>query len=111
AEEFRRRSNVFSESLLAATGDDLAEWSKNVQPGVVFRPDEATARLADRPDVRRAASPQAAIDGIATDLRRFRDAHHLDQVVVVNCASTEPPVELSAPLQSLSVFQSFLGRA
>src|SRR5262245_7178949 len=45
ASEFRERSNVFSESLLSAVRADLAAWSGSVQPGVVFRPDDATARL------------------------------------------------------------------
>ena len=32
------------------------------------------------------------IEKVQADLRRFQEAHHLDQVVVVNVASTEPAV-------------------
>src|SRR5262249_42992626 len=35
------------------------------------------------------------------DLRQFRETHRLDQVVVLNVASTEPPFELSEVHQSL----------
>ncbi len=110
AEEFRSRSGVFSESLLSAVADDLSAWSKNVQPGVVFKPDDASARLVDRSDVRRAATPRAAVDAIASDLNRFREANRFDQVVVVNCASTEPPGDTSPALQSAAAFDAALNR-
>jgi myo-inositol-1-phosphate synthase len=111
AAELHTRSNVFSESLLAAVGSQLAEWSKNVQPGVVFRPDDASAQLADRSDVRHAPNPKVAIEWIQTDLRAFQSMNKLDQVVLVNCASTEPPVELSSSFQSAEEFDALLGRA
>ncbi len=111
AAELHARSNVFSESLLTTVGGELAAWSKNVQPGVVFRPDDATGRLADRPDVRHARTPKAAVDWIQTDLRNFQAAQNLDQVVVVNCASTEPPVELSTSFQNPTAFDSLLNRS
>ena len=111
AEEFRSRSGVFSESLLRAVDGELAAWSKNVQPGVVFRPDAATAQLADRPDVRTAGTPRAAVEIVQSDLRAFQSANRLDQVVVVNCASTEPPVEMTAAFQTVNQFDALLDRA
>jgi myo-inositol-1-phosphate synthase len=47
-------------------------------------------------------SPRAAIDAIRHDLRRFRDEHELDAVVMVNLASTERPTDVTTgPLASL----------
>ena len=37
--------------------------------------------------------PRAAVDRAAADLREFRARHDLDRVVVINVASTEPPVD------------------
>ena len=48
-----------------------------------------------------ARTPREAIDAIQADLRAFKRAHKLDQVVVVNVASTEPPFELGEEHQSL----------
>src|SRR5207248_2798932 len=52
------------------------------------------ARLADLPESQKADTPRAAIEQIKADLTAFRQNQKLDQVVVVNVASTEPPFEL-----------------
>jgi myo-inositol-1-phosphate synthase len=46
------------------------------------------------PGADRAESARAASERIRADLQAFREAHHLDQVVVVSVASTEPPFKL-----------------
>lgn len=89
--ELRARSNVFDERTIAACAPDLEAWSANIRPGVVYRPNPAITALADRPDVRTARTPREAIDAVQTDLRAFKAEHKLDQLVVVNAASTEPP--------------------
>ena len=109
--EMHARANVFSAPLLEACGPQLDDWSANVRPGVVFRPDPVTAALADRPDVRRAGTPREAIERIRADLRQFRDAHKLDQVVVANAASTEPPFPVGDEHRSLANLDAALDRA
>ena len=91
AAELHARSNVFTDALLLACKPQLDEWSANVKPGVVFQPNAVIAALADRPDVRRAETAAQAVALIRADLTAFRTAHKLDEVVVVNVASTEPP--------------------
>jgi myo-inositol-1-phosphate synthase len=108
AAEMHARANVFSEALLVTCGPALEAWSKNVRPGVVFRPSPVVAALADRPDVRHAATPRAAIEFIQADLREFRAANRLDQVVVVNVSSTEPVFDLGDEHQSLSALEDVL---
>lgn len=92
--EMHQGSNVFDRSLLDACTPDLDEWSANVRPGTVLNAGETIARLADLPDAQRADTARGVIDRIQADLRAFRQTHRLDQVVVVNVASTEPPFEL-----------------
>lgn len=91
AAELHARSNVFTDALLLACKPQLDGWSANVKPGVVFQPSAVIAALADRPDVRRAETAKQAITAIQADLAAFRKANDLDDLVVVNVASTEPP--------------------
>jgi myo-inositol-1-phosphate synthase len=99
--EFQERSNIFDRDLVAACLPDLDSWADNVRPGTILNTGATIAKLADRPDVPRADSPRAAVERVQQELREFRDRHHVDQVVVVNVASTEPPFELKEAHQSL----------
>jgi myo-inositol-1-phosphate synthase len=110
AAELHQRSGVFSESLLGAVAGQLDEWSANVRPGVVFKPNPVIAALADRPDVRRAETPRQAIEAIQQDLKAFAAAHKLDQVVVANVASTEPPFDPTDDHRTLAALNAGLAR-
>lgn len=110
AAELHQRSGVFSESLLGAVAGQLDEWSANVRPGVVFKPNAVIASLADRPDVRRAETPKQAIDAIQQDLKAFAAAHKLDQLVVANVASTEPPFDSTDDHRALAALNVGLAR-
>jgi len=55
------------------------------------------------------SSPRAAVDVIRCDLRRFRDEHKLDAIVMVNLASTERPSDVAfGALASLDAFERAL---
>jgi myo-inositol-1-phosphate synthase len=110
AAELHARSNVFDARLLAECGPQLDDWSRNIRPGVVYRPNPVIAAMADRPDVRPAASPRAAIEQARSDLRQFKAEHRLDQVAVVNVASTEPPFGLGDEHQTLDALDAALDR-
>lgn len=110
AAELMARSNVFSERLLEACDAQLEVWSENVRPGVVYRPNGVIAALADRPDVRRAETPRGAIRSIQDDLNAFVAANRLDQLVVVNVASTEPVFEWDAAHKSLAALDPALDK-
>jgi myo-inositol-1-phosphate synthase len=109
--ELHSRSNVFSEALLTACLPTLDEWSRNVRPGVVYRPNAAIAALADRPDVVKASCPREAITQIQSDLRSFQRENRLDQLIVANVASTEPLFEPTDELDTLAALQTALDRA
>lgn len=110
ARELLDRSNVFSHALLAAIEPTLDSWSKNVRPGVIYHANKAIADMANRADVRNASSPSIAIEQIQSDLRAFQKDHNLDQLVVVNVASTEPPFELADEHQSLAKLKAALAK-
>jgi myo-inositol-1-phosphate synthase len=91
--ELHDRSNVFDERVIEACAGELEAWTANVRPGVAYRPNAVIAAMADRPDFRPTPTPRAAIEQIQGDLKAFVAAAKLDQLVVVNAASTEPPFE------------------
>jgi len=110
-QEMHEQANVFDERLIAACTDDLKAWSANIRTGVVYQPGAAIASLADRPDVKPATTPRAAIDQIQKDLRAFREAHTLDQILVANVASTEPPFATGDEQLTLEALLPALERA
>ena len=67
------------------------------------------AKMANWPEARRAATPHEAIAHIQGDLRDFQARHKMDQVVVVNVSSTEPPFTTDSRHASLATFQPLLG--
>ena len=99
--ELRSRSNVFDEATIAACTPELDAWSENLRPGVVYKPNSAITALADRPDIRQARTAREAIDFIQHDFKAFKTSQKLDQLIVVNAASTEPLFEASEEQQSL----------
>jgi myo-inositol-1-phosphate synthase len=98
--ELQQRSNIFEPALVKGCEDVLEKWEANLRPGTTLNSGATIARLADSscPPVENARS---AIEQIQTDLQAFRETHQLDDVVVVNVASTEPPFEAGEVHQSL----------
>lgn len=108
AAELHQRANVISADVLDACRPDLDAWTENVRPGTVLSAGATIAKLADLPEAHRFDTPRAAIERIKADLQAFRSAHKLDQVVVLNVASTEPPFELSDVHGSMEQLQPAL---
>lgn len=96
-----RGSSIFNSAMIEACAPDLDEWSDNVCPGTVMNSGDTIAALADRPDLPRINTPRGIVSVLQSDLQEFRTRRGLDQVVVINVASTEPPFAQSADLQSL----------
>ena len=99
--ELHCRSNVFDERTIAACAGDLEAWSANLRPGVAYRPNSTLAAMADRTDLTISASPKVAIEQVRRDLKAFVASAKLDQLVVVNAASTEPVFDLGEEHESL----------
>ncbi|MSU78461.1 MAG: myo-inositol-1-phosphate synthase [Gemmataceae bacterium] len=106
--DLHQRSNVFSEAMIQACTPDLEKWTANVKPGTILGSGPTISKLADHPDVQRVATPREAVERIQADLRAFREANKLDQVVVANVTSTEPPKELSDAYTSIAKFRALL---
>jgi myo-inositol-1-phosphate synthase len=99
--ELQQRSNIFEPAVVRPCLDELDEWSQNIRPGTVVNAGPTISKLADLAEAHQAVSPRAAFERIKEDLLGFRERHRLDQIVVANVASTEPPFELSEPHHDL----------
>jgi myo-inositol-1-phosphate synthase len=86
-----RDSRVFDAGMIDACRDELAAIDSRVRPGTLYRCGETIEGLADGKigpvaDV----SPRETVRRLQADLQRFQQDARLDQVIVVNVASTEP---------------------
>jgi myo-inositol-1-phosphate synthase len=106
--DLNQRSNVFNEALIQACQPDLDKWSANVRPGTILGSGSTISKLANMPEVQRVSTPKEAIDRVQADLRDFRDKNKLDQVVVANVSSTEPPKELDDRYSTIAKFRAAL---
>jgi myo-inositol-1-phosphate synthase len=108
--ELQKRSNIFEPALADACQEDLERWEANIRPGTLLNCGPAITRLADRSDLRPNDTAREAIERFQDDLRAFRDAHKLDQVVVINVTSTEAPFEIGELHESLERLAPALDR-
>lgn len=105
-----REDRAVEHGLVEAVADDLREAEARVRPGFFEGSGPAARALA----VRRFLPPRetlaAAALRLGDDLDAFRAGHKLDTVVVVNLASTEPPVTLGTDHHRLEDFRRLLQR-
>lgn len=90
-------SRALDPDLVAKCKTDLDKIDKNTRPGTLWNVGSTIEKFAG--DELRAKSrretPRAAIERIQADLKEFASQHNLDQVIVINMASTEPPADES----------------
>ena len=92
------------ELLVMRLEADLKAVEARVRPGFADGAGPAVRRAA-RAFVPRGESLQAAIQRLGDDLDRVRVEERLDTVIVVNVASTEPPLELTRDHERLDRFR------
>lgn len=105
------QSGVFTARQIEACTPELNGWSANVRPGTVLHANDTIRALADLPEAQKARTPREVIERVQADLKSFQAKHRLDQVVVLNVASTEPPFELTDEHQRLESLEAALDRA
>jgi len=83
---------AFPPALVDRCRDELLAADAEILPGTAFGTGPVVQAMAG-PSVPEDETPAAAVGRLATDLASFRQRHQLQHVVVVNVASTEPPVD------------------
>ncbi|QDV48943.1 inositol-3-phosphate synthase [Gimesia fumaroli] len=112
AKHFSETSGVFHPALLQAVEPELNEFDKNVKPGTLIHVGDTIRSLAgDSVKQYDQESLQDTLARLSADMTEFQKQHDLAHVVVVNLASTEPPVEESAKALSLAELKEQLASA
>lgn len=88
-------NHALSGELVAKVKPELDKIDKNIRAGTLWNVGPAIEKFAAQ-EVRsesKGEAPRAAIERVQADLKEFRKRHELDEVLVVNLASTEPPID------------------
>ena len=88
-------SRAVDERLVVACKSELAKCDKNIKPGVLFNVGSTIEQFATTTLKKKKETPRESIRRVQADLRSFAKKNRLDQVIVVNVASTEPPIDPS----------------
>ena len=88
-------SRALDERLIAKCKSELVRIDGNIRTGTILNVGRTIQQLAVGP-LRRRETPRSAIERIQGDLKAMIHVHRLQKLIVVNVASTEPPVEESA---------------
>jgi myo-inositol-1-phosphate synthase len=96
---------VLNEGQMAGTGEVLSE----IRPWAAIG-SGAFCRGVSGANKHEAPGHRAAVEAIATDLRRFRDTSGADSIVMINLASTERTPVDEETLGSLDAFEQALDR-
>ena len=93
AEKLHEVSRAVDASLIARCKSDLKKIDRNIRPGVLFNVGRTIKGLASDELRGRRESPREAIERVQQDLRDFVAKQRVDRLIVLNVASTEPPVD------------------
>lgn len=108
AREVLRSAGGMDTALSADVMDYFADVEQHISSGCTINCGEAIQGLAN--STRSCRSAGEEIEKVKQSLAEFKAAKGLDDVVVVNLASTEPSLELSAIHESLDDFEESLLR-
>ena len=86
-------SRAIDLELLTRCKNDLEKIGRNHRTGTLINVGDTIAGLAGKELRGKKESPRQAIERIQEDLTAFTKSNKLEHVVVVNVASTEPPVD------------------
>lgn len=86
-------SRAIDPRLVDQVRDELDAFDKNVRLGSVYRVGATIAGFAGESLRSKRETPRQVIARVQGDVKEFQTKHKLDQVIVVNLASTEPPLD------------------
>lgn len=110
AEELSRLEGFIPPALLSPLRADLVGVEKEIKPGVAVNNGRAVSRLADPALVENRETLADMVSRLRSDLEAFRRRQRLDDVIVVNVASTEAPIRLGREHGSLDSFRRLIER-
>jgi len=86
-------SRAVDRHLVESCGEELDAIDQSIRPGVVYNVGKTILNLADESHRLPADTPRTCVDAIKKDLQEFSEKQNLDSLIVINVASTEPPID------------------
>ncbi len=109
AQELVEKSNLFSAELLSSISPVLDEFDANIKQGTLINVGSMIEKIScEEAKKQRGETPAVALKRLQNDIEQFRADHQLEQVVVVNLASTEPSMDLADVPDSWSKLNTLL---
>jgi myo-inositol-1-phosphate synthase len=106
ANEYRQRNNLLPTELLKALAPELKKVNDNIGEGIALGAGATILKIA------RARQKQNSVlqevEQFRARLAKFRKDNKLDQVIVVNLASTEPHLDVPPEYKSLKDFEKLM---
>ena len=102
---------AINRELVIKCEGELTAFDKNVRPGVLYNVGETIRKLSDDGFVDEDSTARAAVTRIQKDLEEFVANHSLDQLIVLNLASTEPPIDPESLPQTWAELEPTLSSA
>ncbi|HEV2971320.1 MAG TPA: inositol-3-phosphate synthase [Pirellulales bacterium] len=93
ANRMHTESRAIDADVLRQCKSELDKIEKSIRPGTILNVGPTIAKFAEGSAAARRESPRGAIERIKDDLESFRKANKLAHLIVVNVASTEPPLD------------------
>lgn len=97
AEQLVNTSRAIPPHLFESSKDDLKKLDANTRPGVILNAGRTIQGLSDSARCIECSTIREAISQVQQDWEKFKEANDLDKMVVVNLASTEPPMQNEVP--------------
>ena len=95
--------------------DDLTQMAKTIEkihgrtfPGIILNAGQAITQLSDKDHVIQVTAVADAIQKVKQDIESFRRENNVDRIVVINLASTEPPIKDTKALNSLGSIKALI---
>ncbi len=104
---FARKTRAIDLEIVRAVEEDLDGMERNIRPGTALNCGDAIRGLADAASCT-GGSLRDNIAVIRGHLRDFRQDKSLDHVIVINLASTEPPLVPDARHENPEAFEACL---
>lgn len=95
AMQLNNASHVIGADLIQKCKSELDKIDRNIRPGVLINVGSTIESFATDDLKKKRETPRDAIARIQADLNAFVKEHKLDRLIVMNVASTEPPVDLA----------------
>ncbi len=90
------KDHIISRDLIEQFRDELDAIDRHIRPGTIFNVGPTIASLADM-DLPHDETPRQIVERLRADFEQFVHTEQLEHLVVVNVASTEPPVADALP--------------